>query len=172
MATVVALLLSTALFPPSAQAGRPARLTATPIAAGAYHNWAVASDGKLWFWGLTTEGQGGSVIAQPARMGDVGGVVAVAGGDVLNLALKSDGTVWYISYPGIQQVAGLSDVVAVDAGKGYGLALKADGTVWQLDGELKPAQVTGLTGIVAVAMGAYYSTMFIFSKQLNFMVFF
>ena len=74
----------------------------------------------------------------------------------MNLALKSDGTVWYIGYPRTQQVAGLSDIVAVDSGNDYGLALKADGTVWQFDLELKPVQVPGLTGIVAVAMGAYY----------------
>jgi uncharacterized protein (TIGR03437 family) len=94
-------------------------------------------------------------MVRPVRMGDVGGVVAVAGGDPMNLALKDDGTVWSIGYPGIQKVAGLSNVVAVDAGTDYGLALKADGTVWQLDLALKATQVTGLAGIVAVAMGAY-----------------
>jgi hypothetical protein len=66
------------------------------------------------------------IIPQPARMDHVDGAVAAAGGDQMNLALKSDGTLWYMGYPRTQQVAGLSDIVAVDSGNGYGLALKAD----------------------------------------------
>lgn len=134
-------------------------LNAVPLAAGTEHSLAVASDGTVWYWGLALDRpEEGYRILQPVRMDYIDGVVATAGGDQINLALKSDGTVWPIVYSGVQQVAGLSDIVAVDAGKDYGLALKADGTVWQFDLELKPIQVTGLTGIVAVAMGAYYSS--------------
>ncbi len=135
-------------------------LKAVPLAAGNVHSLAVASDGTVWRWGLAIDESGDTwdMILQPVRVDYIDGVVATAGGDQINLALKSDGTVWSIGYPGVQQVVGLSDIVAVDAGKDYGLALKADGTVWQLDPGLNPIQVSGLTGIVAVAMGAYYSS--------------
>ncbi len=136
-------------------------LKAVPLAAGAEHSLAVASDGTVWYWGLA---MGNYVTGpwvgtlQPVRMDNIDGVVATAGGEQINLALKSDGTVWSLGYPGVQQVVGLSDIVAVDAGKDYGLALKADGTVWQLDLALKPIQVSRLSEIVAVAIGAYYSS--------------
>ncbi len=139
--------------------GTPMGLKNVPLAAGTEHSLAVASDGTVWSWGM-------GVGLQPMRMGDVDDVVATAGGDQLNLALKSDGTVWSISFPTVQQIAGLSDIVAVDAGKDYGLALKADGTVWQFDLALKPVEVPGLTGIVAVAMGAYYTDVYTYEDNL------
>jgi hypothetical protein len=129
-------------------------LKTVPLGSGAVNSLAVAANGTVWYWGAAIDKYAGTLvwILKPVRMDSIDGVVATAG----NLALKSDGTVWSISYPGVQQVAGLSDIVAVDGGNDYGLALKADGTVWQLDLALKPIQVSGLTEIVAVAMGAYY----------------
>ncbi len=143
-------------------------LRAVPLAAGTEHSLAVASDGTVWHWGMTMDEYAGppAGIMQPARMDYIDGVVATAGGERINLALKSDGTVWSMGYPGVRQVEGLSDIVAVDAGKDQGLALKADGTVWQLDLALKPIQISALTGIVAVAMGAYYSSVYTYGDGL------
>jgi len=73
--------------------------------------------------------------------------------------------------PTVQTVLGLSGVISVSAGGAHVLALKEDGTVWawgdnyegQLgngtfaDGVAVPAQVPGLTNIVAVAAGADHS---------------
>src|SRR5947207_720049 len=70
------------------------------------------------------------------------------------------------------QVTGLTGVTAVRGGEGgcHSLAVKNDGTVWawgqnahgQLGnvtttGSLTPVQVTGLTGVMAVAAGGQYS---------------
>ncbi len=70
------------------------------------------------------------------------------------------------------QVSGLSYVAAVAGGYYHSLALKPDGTVmawgYNLDGELGqgttdvnphpvPAMVTGLSGVTAIAAGAYHS---------------
>jgi alpha-tubulin suppressor-like RCC1 family protein len=175
--SAVAILYGAGLLPPpalafpgpEAAAVRTARVADTgtrvglkpvPLAAGTQHSLAVASDGTVLHWGMSIMdspyiGPGDKVL-QPTRMDHLDSVVATAGGDQINLALKSDGTVWSIGYPGLQQVLALDDIVAVDAGKDFALALKADGTVWQFDAALKPIQVSGLTGIVAVAMGAYY----------------
>ena len=167
--STVAILIGTGLLSPlavssagvqeaAATRAQAAETKTVPLSAGTEHSLAVASDGTVWRWGLALDKLDGpwATILQPLRIDGIAGVVATAGGDQINLALKSDGTVWSIGYPGVEQVAGLSDIVAVDAGRDYGLALKADGTVWQLDLTLKPIQVSGLTEIVAVAMGAYY----------------
>jgi alpha-tubulin suppressor-like RCC1 family protein len=98
-----------------------------------------------------------------------------------SLALKSDGTVvaWgrngsarlgngsYATTTSPVDVSGLTDVVAVAAGAEHSVALKADGTVWTWGssqyGQLgtgqsnvsksTPVQVSGLSGVVAIAAG-------------------
>jgi alpha-tubulin suppressor-like RCC1 family protein len=95
-----------------------------------------------------------------------------------SLALRADGTVWgwgnnlcgnlgdgtQVDRPTPVQVVGLTEVVSVAAGLGYSIAVRADGTVWVWgcgfqgqfgDGtrggeRLTPAQVPGLTDVVAV----------------------
>jgi hypothetical protein len=172
--SVVVILISAGLLLPLAVSfAGPEETTSRialpiPLAAGTVHSLAVASDGTVWRWGLAMDKYYGlwARILQPMRIDYLDGVVATAGGEQINLALKSDRTVWSIGYPGVQQVAGLSDIVAVAAGKDYGLALKADGTVWQLDLELKPIQVSGLTEVVAIAIGAYYSSVYTYGDSL------
>ena len=56
------------------------------------------------------------------------GVSAIAAGECLSLALKTDGTVWTLGYTP-KQVSGLSGVKAIAAGGAHNLALKTDGTV-------------------------------------------
>jgi uncharacterized repeat protein (TIGR01451 family) len=115
------------------------------IAAGQAHSLAVRSDGTVFAWGHNWYGQlGGGTIA-PVTTG-----------------LTPSAPV---------QVSGLTGVAAVSAGYGHSLALKRDGTVWAWghngagqsgDGtkdNVRPtaAQVSGLTGVAAIAAAGYGS---------------
>jgi alpha-tubulin suppressor-like RCC1 family protein len=119
------------------------------------HVLAVLSDGSVWGWGRAVSGELGSLGGSscggvqcqptPAQVPGIDSVVAIAAGDLHNLALKSDGTVWAWGFnlwgqvgtgcnqeicPQPVQVPGLSHVVAISAGSLFSLAVKADGTVW------------------------------------------
>jgi len=108
----------------------------------------------------------------------VTGAIAVGGGT--SMALKTDGTLWIWGQNGFRifgdpavpsgtirrtpgQVPGLTDVIAVSPYGSHCLALKRDGTVWfwgQLSGSIysvgQPTQVSGLSGVVAIADGDGY----------------
>ncbi|KRE21939.1 RCC1 domain-containing protein [Paenibacillus sp. Soil522] len=136
------------------------------IAAGNDHNLAVKSDGTVWQWGMTYNGElfngGSGDLYTPVQVQGLSSVSAVAaGGRSHNLALKSDGTVWAWGdndygqlgdgtttrrYPPVQ-VQGLGSVATIAAGTSHSLALKSDGTVWAWGYRNKshtPLQVQGL----------------------------
>src|SRR5207248_15835 len=128
------------------------------ITGGENHSLALKSDGTVWAWGVNGYGQLGDgtttnsstpVQVRDLSGGYLSGVVAVAGGDLHSLALKSDGTVWAWGYNGdgelgngtttnsswpvqVRDLSGgyLSGVVAVAGGNLHSLALKSDGTVY------------------------------------------
>lgn len=128
------------------------------VAAGSAHSMALKTDGTVWAWGLNNYGQLGDGTAvnvgRPVRVDispGVGltGVVAIAAGNSLSAAVKSDGTALTWGYNGfgglgdgtttsrsrptlVKDGAGnpLSGVVAVAAGFYYTMFLKSDGTVW------------------------------------------
>jgi alpha-tubulin suppressor-like RCC1 family protein len=126
----------------------------TAIAAAGYHGLALKSDGTVWAWGNNYEGETGngdpsSYELTPVRVVDpndprkyLSNVVAIAGGKVHSLALKSDGTVRSWGYNGYGElgngttansslpvkVSGLSGVVQIAGGSYHSLALKSDGT--------------------------------------------
>jgi alpha-tubulin suppressor-like RCC1 family protein len=119
----------------------------------------------------------------PAEVSDLAEVKALAAGRFFSLALKRDGTVWSWGQNSSGQLGdgtddhryspvqaqGLLGVTMIDAGADHAIALKADGTVWTWGANgygqigngdfgvdhrvLTPWQVTGLTGVVAVAAG-------------------
>jgi alpha-tubulin suppressor-like RCC1 family protein len=131
----------------------------TAVSAGTRHSVALMSDGTVWAWGGNHYGQ----------LGYTPGVNFLTGND--SCTITSAFTMKCSYDP--KQVPGLDHIVAVSAGSDHTLALKGDGTVWALgynnNGQLgtgsfsgetpvqTPVQVTGLTGITAIAAGAYHS---------------
>lgn len=128
----------------------------TQIAAGSVgHGLALKSDGTVWAWGRSWEGQlgdgnRGAPRGTPVQVLGSGGsrvlssVTSVAAGGYFSLALKADGTVWaWGSNSAGQlgngtngdnatpvQVSSLTGVTAIAAGDLFAVALKSDGTVW------------------------------------------
>jgi alpha-tubulin suppressor-like RCC1 family protein len=98
---------------------------------------------------------------------NLAGVKAIVASGNTSYALLSDGTVWGWGEDdawdeilgGGQtrplQVSGLTDVVVI----GPGLALKADGTVWGHFIGTNSVRVPELSGVIAVASGAWYSNL-------------
>jgi alpha-tubulin suppressor-like RCC1 family protein len=124
----------------------------TTIAAGNHHSLALKSDGTVWAWGQNLFGQLGNGtfttltittpydgINTPVQATGLTGVTAIAAGVQHSLALKNDGTVWAWGYNFYGQLG--------------------NGTFTTIDpsGVNTPVQVTGLTGVKAVAAGGYHS---------------
>jgi hypothetical protein len=156
------------------------------------------SDGTVWTWGANFGGKLGVGLAStnlgrllvPTEVhgaGDIGflnSISAIMGGEVHNVALKSDGTVWAWGANAFGvlgngstneahtpvQVSVLSSVTAL-GGRGYHtLAVEADGSVWgwgwNVTGALGdgttnattvPVRVVGLTNPAAVSAGYHFS---------------
>lgn len=110
------------------------------ITAGSgWHSVGLKSDSTVWAWGWNTDGQlGDNTIvdkAIAAQVPGLTGVVAIAAGRYHTMALKSDGTVWT-----------WGDNVSGQIGNGV------TGT-----DQLTPLQVSGLTNVVKIACGRFFS---------------
>ncbi|NUT52162.1 MAG: hypothetical protein HOV94_33440, partial [Saccharothrix sp.] len=151
---------------------------------GYFVDTCAGAAGCVFTWGLGVNGQFGDGTsgyrAEPKPIPAFGDVVAVAGGEGENLALRADGTVWVwgsgeavpgdLAYRPVP-VPGLSGITAISASLGNGLALGSDGVVWSwgrtsdgqigdgvdydVPGRTTPVRVSGLTDVVAIAAGAY-----------------
>ena len=107
---------------------------------------AAKSDGTVWAWGLNQYGQlgnstnNGGLAANPvpAQIAGLSGVSAVAAGFAHSLALKSDGSVWAW---GLNQYGQLGN--SANSGSS-----NANST---------PAQVSGLSAVLALAAGYYHT---------------
>ena len=117
----------------------------TAVAAGTLHSLALASSGAVWAWGDNTAGQLGDGAVSlnscntgcsntPVQVAGLGGVKAVAAAGFTSYGLKSDGTVWAWGDNG-------------DGGLGDGtVTTPACGACSDF-----PVQVSGLTGVIAIA---------------------
>ena len=125
------------------------------IAAGAYHNLALAKDGTVWAWGYNGYGQLGNNTATnsslPVKVTGLTDAVSIAAGYYNSFAVRKDGSVWswghnaygslgngntsnqYIPRRVLGGASGsqyLTDIVEVKAATYHTLALKANGTVY------------------------------------------
>ncbi len=190
LAACIASLLASALPTPAADV--------ISIWGGARSTTVLKSDGTVWTWdanfsgklgiGLDSTNFGRALVpVEVHSAGDAGyfnSVKAVLAGEVHNLALASDGTVWAWGNSVFGQLGNgttnsaytpvhvslLSSVTAL-GGRGYhSLAIGANGSVWAWGwnsaGELGngttnptlvPVQVLGLTHPAAVSAGYKYS---------------
>jgi alpha-tubulin suppressor-like RCC1 family protein len=154
------------------------------LAAAVYYSHSVAlrRDGSVYTWGHNSQGAMGTGTdrqATPDRV-DLKDVRTVSSSSYHALALRQDGSVWWWGHqpigdhgihPTPEKVEGISDAVAVAAGGAHSLVVRQDGTVWawgdnfrgQLgngtrdSGQTTPAQVPGLSDVVAVAAGWEHS---------------
>ena len=122
------------------------------IAAGWFFNIGLRSDGTMYGWWYSEEGQG----EPPDSVTDG---VAVAAGRAHAMVLRSDSTVvaWGANGYGQTNVpAGLNNVIQIDAGDYFSAALKSDGTVvlWGANGYGQATVPFALTDVVEIACGA------------------
>jgi alpha-tubulin suppressor-like RCC1 family protein len=147
---------------------------AKDVSAGSFHSLALSQAGRVWAWGRGAEGQLGDGLrtthGTPVEVSSLSGVVDVDGGRYHTLAVKSDGTVWAWGENSSRQlgdgtttdrtvptrVLQVTGAIAVEGTVSNSLALKSDGTVWQWGSGFVngPAQVPGLSGILAIAGSA------------------
>jgi alpha-tubulin suppressor-like RCC1 family protein len=107
------------------------------ISGGGDHSLALDSTGRVWAWGDNSHGQLGDGTsmdrAAPVLVSDLTGVVAIAGGKHSSLALDSSGGVW--SW-GLKHYCAFENCPSLEESSTY---------------DAVPAQVSGLTGIIAIA---------------------
>jgi alpha-tubulin suppressor-like RCC1 family protein len=116
----------------------------TAVAAGSAHSVALKNDGTVWAWGSNSNGQLGNGTttdrSTPVQVSGLVGITAVAAGQSHSIALRNivglinDGTIWAW---GSNSKGQLGNGTTVDT--------------WI------PIQVTGLTGVTAIAAGSAHT---------------
>lgn len=114
------------------------------VAGGADHSLALKGDGTVWAWGHDWSGQSGDGTATsqaaPVPVRGLTGAMAIAAGHWHSLAVKIDGTVWSWGNNSYGQLG--------------------DGTIAPMTAVPTPSvpvQVSALSGVQAVAAGAFHS---------------
>lgn len=125
------------------------------IAAGAYHNLALRSDGRVLGWGRNDFGE---TIAP----NDLTNAIAIAGGWGFSLALRTNHTVASWGWSAVDASRFPPDMVnitAVAAGWDHALALRTNGTVvaWGSNAHGQTNLPYGLSRVVAIAGGGNHS---------------
>lgn len=130
---------------------------------GARSTIVLKSDGTVWTWGANFNGKLGIGLSStnyvrslvpvevhgPGNVGYLNSITAVMGGEIHNVALKSDGTVWSWGWnafgqlgdgttneasapvqTGLSAVPPLTSVTKLGGRPYFTIAVKSDGTVW------------------------------------------
>jgi alpha-tubulin suppressor-like RCC1 family protein len=119
------------------------------VSAGSNFTLALRTDGTLWVWGLTSDGQLGlganaSSMATPTQIGTAANWTSISAGKGYALALRTDGTLWAwgstrYGIPGTiigrsvdapVQLGTATNWTRIAAGDNHALALRTDGTLW------------------------------------------
>lgn len=128
------------------QLTNPSGVTITNVAAGAYHSFALKSDGTVAGWGKNIAyqlGDGNNIDSSvPLAVSSLTSVSGVSAGYSHSLALKSDGTLWAWGDNSSGELGNgtttgsntptnvFSAATGCSGGFFYSLAIKSDGTVW------------------------------------------
>jgi alpha-tubulin suppressor-like RCC1 family protein len=128
---------------------------AANVAAGAYHNLAVLTNGMVVGWGENASGQ----TTAPESLANV---VAVAAGESHSLALKADGSIvaWGSDqYRQLQIPTTVTQAVAIAAGAFHTLALGSDGKViaWGDNNRGQSTVPISATNVVRITAGREHS---------------
>jgi len=125
------------------------------VAAGAWHNLGLRTNGTVVAWGDNDAGQ----CEVPAGLSNI---LSIAAGGYHNLAIRADSTVtaWGANDYGQCNVpADLGPVIGISAGAWHSLALRRDGTVkaWGDNSWGQRNVPAGLNGVLAVAAAGNHS---------------
>jgi alpha-tubulin suppressor-like RCC1 family protein len=121
--------------------GQVAGLSDVVAVSAGGHSVVLKADGTVLTFGPNASGQLGRANSKspendwlPRPVAGLSGVVAIAAGAVFTVALKSDGTVWTFGFNGFDELGRVLD-------------RSFNGT------DFAPAQVVGLTEVIAIAAG-------------------
>lgn len=111
----------------------------TEIAAEFKHSVAIKTNGTIWGWGTNVNNVLGfpsttSYITVPTQLGTDTNWSKVDTGYYGTKAIKTDGTLWYITPSGNQQIGTDSDWNFIDSGQSYFFVMKSNGTLWGVGG--------------------------------------
>jgi alpha-tubulin suppressor-like RCC1 family protein len=149
------------------------------------HTIGIKDDGTLWVWGQNDRGQLGiSTVniprSSPTQIGALTNWSKVSAGALINLAIKTDGTLWSWGYNGEGQLGlgftgtgnsgNRSSPVQIGTGTnwtdissgGMNLALKTDGTLWSwgynIDGRVGDGTRNARSVPVAIGVGSTWTS--------------
>ena len=139
------------------------------VAAGAYHNVAIGSDGLAWSWGRL----GSAIERYPKQLSyNMSTIKELSAGNDISLAVSIDGSALFWGSDSLTPTLNsyLTNVKSVSGG-GYSLIQKQDQTVWSFGatnncgqlgigtniGSVNPVKISELSNITAISAGLYHS---------------
>lgn len=119
-------------------------------------SYALKSDGTFWGWGYNESmifGSGGNVL-QPIQLGTSNDWSKISGTNLGVVLTKQNGTLWYYSSSGFQQIGIDTNWVNIYGGFAHFFASKSDGTHWgygsNQDGQLGLGSAITTTSVMTL----------------------
>lgn len=141
------------------------------IAAGDAHSIVLKTDGTIWGWGSSQQGQLGITHVgnqlNPVQIAGLTGIKTISAKHSYNIVIDSGNKIFQWggatvngTYAEVKEVTGLQNISKISAGRtltGYiGLALTSDGKVWEWDMENRNVQeIQNLVNISDIAAGFF-----------------